>query len=223
MTDNSEIISKIQKVLALASNNPSAEEGQNAMLMAQKMMIENNISMSDVTISEIKTKEVLTQTVEQTKMSSWWHLNLAAIISDNFKCFNYTSRNKYEGITNIKFVGLKNDVETAKSVYLYAIEVVSYNSRKYVSTNKTRISTKGMKNEYIFGFLQGLKDKFAEQIKNNNWGLVVVKDPAVDDVYKSLHLRKGGRRSVTTNGSMEDRARGYTDGKNFQAISGNLT
>src|SRR3972149_1093942 len=178
---NPELISKIQKVLALANNNPSAEEGQTAMLLAQKLMMENNITISDISIGEIKTKEVVDQAVEESKMSSWWHQNLAVIIAENFKCTTYISRSHRVGITSIKFVGLKNDVEMARQVYLYAVETVSYNSIKYVSSNKTRISTRGMKNQYILGFLSGLRAKFAEQVKNNNWGLILVKDPAVQD------------------------------------------
>ena len=186
-------------------------------------MMENNITISDISIGEIKTKEVVDQAVEESKMSSWWHQNLAVIIAENFKCTTYISRSHRVGITSIKFVGLKNDVEMARQVYLYAVETVSYNSRKYVSSNKTRISTKGMKNQYILGFLSGLKEKFAEQVKNNNWGLILVKDPAVQDVVDKLNLRQNnGSRHIRTNGSDEDRNRGYTDGKNFQHVSGKL-
>ena len=221
MTDK-DIIIKIQKVLALASNNPSIEEGQNAMLMAQKMMLENNITMSDVSISEIQTKEAVDQTILSNSRSSWWHQNLAPIIADNFKCFMYRNRNRISGITSIKFVGLKDDVETAKNVYLYAIEVISYNYRKYVNENKDRISTIGIKNQYILGFLDGLKDKFAEQVKNNSWGLMIVKDPIVKEAYDKLHLKSAGRRTIMTNGNEQDRLNGYRDGKNFQPISGSL-
>ncbi len=104
---NPKLISKIQKVLELANNNPSVEEGQTAMLLAQKLMIENNITMSDVSITEIKTKEVVNQAVEESKVSSWWHQNLAVIIAENFKCKTYISRSHRIGITSIKFVGLK--------------------------------------------------------------------------------------------------------------------
>ncbi len=219
---NSDIITKIQKVLALATNNPSIEEGQTAMLSAQKIMLENNTSMSAVD-EKIKTKEVINQPILETKMSKWWHQHLAVIISDNFKCGVYIRRKKSIGITSIRFVGLKNDVETAKQVYLYAVEVISYNCKKYVLQNSDRISNKGIKNQYILGFLDGLKSKFVEQIKNNNWGLVIVKDPVVDSALKDLNLKKGGRRNITTNGNEQDRLNGYKDGKNFNVISGKLT
>ncbi len=221
MTDN-DVITKIQKVLALATNNPSIEEGQTAMLLAQKMMLENNISVSEVE-EKIKPKEVVDQSVEESTRSLWWHQHLAVIIANNFKCGTYISRKRNLGMTSIKFVGLKNDHETAKQVYLYAVQVISYNCKKYVLQNSDRISNKGIKNQYILGFLDGLKDKFAEQVKNNSWGLVIVKDPIVDSALKNLHLKSGGRRNITTNGSEQDRNSGYRDGKNFNMISGNLT
>lgn len=223
MTD-SDLITKIQKVLALASNNPSAEEGQTAMLLAQKMMAENNISISDVSVTEIRTKEVVDQTIEESKMSSWWHQHLSSIISKNFKCAVYISRNRNTGLSGIKFVGLKNDVELAKQIYLYAVETISYNCRKYVSDKKRIvISTKGMKNQYILGFMDGLREKFAEQVKNNQWGLILVKDPIVDEKVKSLNLGKYKNHTINTNGNEQDRYNGYKDGKNFNIISGKLT
>ncbi len=221
MTDK-DIIIKIKKVLALSTNNPSVEEGQTAMLLAQKMMMENNITMSDVSVSEIQTKEAIDQIVSSDSRSPWWYQGLASIIVKNFKCFMYISRNRIDRTTSIKFVGIKNDVETARHVYLYAIEVLSYNCKKYMNKNKDRISTNGIKNQYILGFLQGLKDKFEEQVKNNSWGLVIMKDPVVEEAHAKLHL-KSARRNITINGNEQDRLNGYKDGRNFQPISGNLT
>jgi len=40
MNEKESIISRIRKVLALAQNNHSKEKGQNAMLMAQKLIEE---------------------------------------------------------------------------------------------------------------------------------------------------------------------------------------
>jgi hypothetical protein len=225
MESNSDIINKIKKVLAYTSNT-NANEACNAMLLAQKMMIENNLSISDIVISEIKTKEVVNETVLVTRRSSWWHSSLANIISDNFKCGVYINRNRRDGLTNIKYVGLKEDVVLAKCVYLYAIEVITQKSIKHmqdVYMKSTYYGTiKGAKNEYIFGFLEGLKAKYAEQVKQNNWGLVIVKDPVVDGVIKNLHLKKGGKRTVITNGNDRDKSAGYTDGKSFQFVSGKL-
>lgn len=225
---NSDIIIKIKKVLALANDNPSVEEGQTAMLLAQKMMAENSISMAEVNTIKNYKKEVIDQVIEESSKSAWWHQSLSTIIADNFKCFVYTNRKhiftdkKFEGVTSIKFVGLKDDVELAKEVYLYAIEIITYNYKNYVKQNSDRLSKKGIKNSYIWGFLDGLRDKFAEQVKNNSWGLIIVKDPEVMNAFKNLRITIGGKRSVHMNASEQDKNNGYKDGKNFQYIAGKL-
>jgi hypothetical protein len=224
MTENNDIITKIQKVLALASNNPSEEEGQTAMLLAQKIMIENNLTMSDV-VSEIKTKEVINEPIFEAQKTSWWQHNLSSIIAENFMCAIYVNRNKYYKKTTFRFVGIKSDVETAKHVYLYAVKIITNNCENYIRNyiNKhPKTSIKGVSNQYIWGFLQGLKDKFKEQIKNNSWGLVVVKDPIVDEEFSKLKIKNGSIRNVRTNGNKEDEINGYRDGKNFIMISGEL-
>jgi len=223
-TKRKEILDKIRKVLALASNNPSEEEGQTAMLLAQKLMAENNILASDINKSETVKREVSNDLVESTTRSPWWHQALAGIIADNFKCFIYINKRKVIRKTNIKFVGLKNDVQIAKEVYWYALNVLEINSTKYVISNTIRgKSIKGMKNQYIYGFLDGLKEKFAEQIKNNSFALVLVKDPEVNKTYDDLHIKNGGKIIINCNGNEADRIQGYLDGKSFNHVSGSLT
>jgi len=119
-------------------------------------------------------------------------------------------------------IGLKDDAEITKQILLYAIDVLKYNFKKYVRENSDRIFTKGMKNQYIIGFLDGLKDKFFEQVKNNSWELVLVKDLIVNKKVEEHHLGKGGSSTVITNGNERDRNSGYRDGKKFNVISGKL-
>jgi len=44
---NERILEKLKKVLAKANNNPSAEEAKAAMLIAQRIMVKNNLCMDD--------------------------------------------------------------------------------------------------------------------------------------------------------------------------------
>jgi hypothetical protein len=228
---DSDIIEKIKKVLALASNNPSAEEGQTAMLLAQKMMIENKISMVDIEKSGIQQKDVNSISGVEAPTLKWWEKQLGIIIAENFKCITYIYTQRIASVVNgkyvikrtktLKIVGLKDDAELTKQVLLYAIEVLKSSFKKYVRKNSDRLFKKGIKNQYIIGFLDGLKDKFAEQVKNNGWGLVLVKDPIVNKTIEDLKLEKGGKSTVITNGSESDRKNGYNDGRNFQYVAGN--
>ena len=45
---NDKIILKVQNLLELAYDAPNDEEGQSALLMAQKLMVKHNLAMSDI-------------------------------------------------------------------------------------------------------------------------------------------------------------------------------
>lgn len=47
------IIEKIQNLLELAYDAPNDEEGQTALLMAQKLMVKHNLSLSDLEVQPI--------------------------------------------------------------------------------------------------------------------------------------------------------------------------
>ena len=60
MTDKN-IISKIEKLLALAGNNPSEAEAQAAMLKAQKLMAEHNLDLAQFKDKPQEKKEAVTE------------------------------------------------------------------------------------------------------------------------------------------------------------------
>lgn len=45
---NEKLIEKIKNLIQLANDNPSDEEGQTALLLAQKLMLKNNIALAEV-------------------------------------------------------------------------------------------------------------------------------------------------------------------------------
>ncbi len=53
---NNKVIFKIQNLLELAYDAPNDEEGQTALLMAQKLMVKHNLSMNDITTTQTKNK-----------------------------------------------------------------------------------------------------------------------------------------------------------------------
>ena len=63
MTDKN-IISKIEKLLALAGNNPSEAEAQAAMLKAQKLMAEHNLDLAQFKDKPQEKKEAIKDYVE---------------------------------------------------------------------------------------------------------------------------------------------------------------
>ena len=54
-------IEKIKKLLALAGNNPSEEEAQAAMLKAQELLLQNGLTMEEVTSHGEPAKKEVTE------------------------------------------------------------------------------------------------------------------------------------------------------------------
>lgn len=74
-----------------------------------------------------------------------------------------------------------------------------------------------LRNDYIAGFLSGLEDKFREQVQNNEWGLVLVKDKEVQNVYEEMSkdFRMSKASTARVLGDQHARASGYKQGKAF--------
>lgn len=210
------VIGKIQKALALANdNNTQAEESDTAMLMAQRLMAKYNISMSDIEVEEEKKDVVEGDGTEYTRLQ-WWMKDLSSIIGENFRCYNYmrTSRGKRK----IVFLGLEQDVQICKTVYDFALNAIKFHSDKYVKSKGIkgdRGHTIAVKNDYIAGYLEGLREKFREQVEQEGWGLILVKDNEVIERFEDMGVKNetGGTRS--TGGDQEAREKGYQDGKKF--------
>lgn len=88
MFSNKKIIEKVRKILAKANNNPSMEEAETVMLIAQRIMVENNLCIDDVNLTEVNEirKEAIEVKLSDKMRLSWWEKNLSGIIAKNFRC-----------------------------------------------------------------------------------------------------------------------------------------
>lgn len=207
---NENIIDKVQKLLALAGNNPNEAEAQAAMLKAQQLMAKYHIEASQVEDKKVE-KEVKTVYV-QGHQNTAWALSLAHIVTDNFRCS--LLRDPSYGLV---FIGLQEDVAIAKGVYLFAVNTLDRNMKKLRRQyRKAGKPTEGISQDYAIGFLTGLKAKYQEQVDRNNWSLVLVKDALVVQKFESLkHPDKKEYQAHVKAGSGDPGlfAKGYHDGK----------
>lgn len=220
MTDNN-IISKIEKLLALAGNNPSEAEAQAAMLKAQKLMAEHNLDLAQFKDKPQEKKEAIKDYVEGYHNTNW-AISLAKVICDNFRC-NLLKAPHY----GLVFVGLKEDVAICKAVFIFAAQTLDKNMKKLRRQyRKQGLPTDGISGDYSTGFIAGLKAKYKEQVDKNNWGLVLVKDALVEQLTKDIADTKkkasSGKR-LNCSGNPELYAKGYRDGKNLGANQKALT
>lgn len=63
------ILDKIKNLLELAADTPDDAEGQNAILLAQKLMLKHNVDMSQIEeLNSKKDETVTTQHYQQTRV-----------------------------------------------------------------------------------------------------------------------------------------------------------
>ena len=210
---NSNIISKIEKLLALAGNNPSETEAQAALLKAQQLMAEHNLDMAQFKDQPQEKKEAV---VEYFKgyHNTGWAISLAKVICDNFRCTLMRAAGY-----GLVFVGLKEDVAICRAVFTFASQTLDKNMMKLRRQyRKQGLPTDGISGDYAAGFVAGLKAKYQEQVEKNNWGLVLVKDALVEQKAQEIRNPKAKARSgkkLNRSGDMGLYTKGYMDGKSL--------
>ena len=77
------------------------------------------------------------------------------------------------------------------------------------------VDTRGIKNDYITGFLRGLRDKYKEQVESKGYALVLVKDDVVVKAVEKKKLKKRLKDNLVSSGLPGPFEAGYKDGRSF--------
>lgn len=211
------IVEKIQKMLATANDKAASEsEAQNALLMAQKFMAKHGLEMTDVIAhaDEDQKKEVVSDFTESQK-TEWWQGRLATIVANNFRCFIYVS--KYSGNQRIVFVGVKEDAEIAKTVYMFAASVLPHLAKKYLKDRKKKVekasgySFKDMTDKELYEIAENeLSDFELYELKNKYPEEKTYKMRLIMAVKKALGLE------IDASGIKNDYMQGFLNGLEAQ-------
>lgn len=204
----SKIIEKVQNLLELAYDAPNDEEGQTALLMAQRLMVKHNLSMSDIKTAQRNNNIGETVGHWEYRMP-WWKGQLAAVLGENFRCKTIRRRLVKKGITQMIFFGYDTDVELCTKVYEGALLYLEYRlKRLFPTVSKSR--WKDYKKSYLLGFLEGLNQRFKEQIQSSEEFALVVQVPA--EVLEEQRLRMGDLKKRTVNIQVEIDSEAYVTG-----------
>lgn len=210
------IKSKIQKLLTLAYD-ASDEESQTAMIHARRLMLKHNIVESEILSFNTNQKNVSNERVYRNKLL-WWHKKLAQIISYNFRCSLYTNTfNSHD--SEIRFVGLEQDVEIASMIFNFARASIHYHSKAFLFRPEIKRKWKRkhqFKNDYIEGYLAGLRQKFYQQNMSESLELAIMQDELVVQYYNSLNLATKNIHTPKMAGDTTAWNSGYIDGKKFE-------
>lgn len=225
MAINPKIVRKIQLLLNKTKNNPSKEEVQTALLMAQRFMAEYGITQAEVDThqDEFIADKKVTRSDYNYENLPWYKRSLSRVIANNFRCYSYI--NKRNRKSRVVFLGLEQDVELAKMTFDFACGAIKYGANQFAKEiRKERFigSIQGVKNSYMLGWIKGLEDQYKEQVAKNNWGLILVKDALVKREYENMSFSKRRSSSISVSGDSKARNAGYRDGKIFSSPSGRL-
>lgn len=146
MSNKNEMLNKIKNLLNTTTENGASEaEAQSAILLAQKLMAKHGLEMADVEANagdKATKKEVMEGYGTEGVKLAWWHKRLAQIIADNFRCY-YFLRVYYKE-TKIVFMGLKEDVEIAKSIFKFASIQIEHHARAYRKNRKKELEEQNL-------------------------------------------------------------------------------
>ncbi len=216
------IISKVQRLLAL-SKSSNENEAQNAMMMAQRLLIKYRLSIKDVEKYKNENVKIDENRTGIKFRGSNWKSNLSKVIADNFGCYLFYRTGRTHEIC---FYGKKEDVVICNIMLEYAIKSVNLNGDRLIKKlkqDKRRKYFNGIKNDYALGFIKGLDERFKEQLNSNKeWALILAKEQVVIEGFKEFSSEF---TTVQTNTKFNKHLFafnvGIEDGKNFD-ISGRI-
>lgn len=205
MTDMNKMLEKVQKLLALAGNNPSEEEAKAAAMKAQKLIAQYNLDLSSLS-SEEKIEYKLLKAEHPN--NNGYRGQLASIIAPNFRC-----KAIYIG-TQVHFFGREGDVDTCVDVFNYLYKTMRTNGcRQERIARKEGRSAHGVANCYWSGFMKGLNDELGAQSK----ALAIIVPEDVKDKFTKKFPRVGVNNRMGVRHTRYDKDAfdtGYTDGRN---------
>lgn len=204
------VILKVQKLLARSQSSFEAE-AQTALLKAQQLLAKHNLSMADC--EEVGVVGEVTHVRTEFSAYNAWVRQLGHITADNFCCdILVVHRGSYYRVV---FVGFETDAKIAAQIFEYSAAFVDRRGSNVAQTyNDKGLSSRGIKADYIQGFLAGLKQAYAIQRTSTEFSLALVVPQEV-----KAEMSKYGSGSFPNaswgRGSAEARAKGYHDGQEY--------
>jgi hypothetical protein len=232
MNNDSKLIDRLKKLLALAGNNPSQSEAEAALSKAQAIAIEHGIDLAMIGETENE-EEIVRDEMEFGQRLPTVNNYVTNVLIKFFNVRIITSGSRYGG-RKLIFVGKQSDINTAKYVYNWLSDTMVRCWHSYHKANKHTVNI-SHKQSYLFGFYNGLinklesnkkdieKDKLKTVEEQNKYAVAVVNlqtkiQDFINEEFPSL--RTGPARTIRMNQSSYNR--GLTDGINCNIAKGGI-
>lgn len=209
---------KIAKLLALSSS-PNNKEAQAALLKARELMAKHKLTMEECQADAQARTVQRTVGVEFTTMTDSWAVPLANTIGKRYCCAVFRRAAPRAKKAEIGFIGLEDDFDVCKRVYLYAYEYIKMRCNDIRCAQRHFSSAKAIRdmcNTFGWAFCHGLQSAFEEQeAQHQEWALAMVLPQPVQDIIAGL----GGERTYSPPKGDSWRASygraGFAEGKQF--------
>ena len=215
------VIDRIRKLLALSGANNSRGEAESAMLKAQEMLIMHNLSLDDVSDS-VESRNVGEVRIRIGGVIKAYYTILACVIAENHRCMLGRTSKIENGkiVCYLCFTGLENDVLVAEHVYNFALITMENLATQYakeykIANPKSFIKKQEHKHSYKHGFIAGMRARYKEQVRDNDWGLVLVCDALVIARHEEIFSVKARKQRDVTCRDNKAFTQGYNDGREF--------
>ena len=211
------VVEKIQKLLARATNNSNQYEAEAALLKARELMAKYKVSESAVYSSkeEIKRSEYWKEAF--TSGRNAWFVYLGNVIAQNHCCgmvwVSDKNKNKYIG-----FVGLGNDPEIAREIFDYAVRFVHHHVEELIWNTTEKLNPVNWENSFGTGFAKGLQTQYKKQFagQDDELALSLVQSPQVSEYLKAQKETSFKYAQDTMNRVAA--LRGFAEGIGFQVM-----
>ena len=201
------IIDKINKLLALANNNPNESEAMSAALKAQELMARYNIEVEQLD-QKPENREIVKEIYAASDKHEMkkWKFGLAAVIAENFRCKMYVINKQ-----DVVFYGFQEDAKIALSVFSFLYQIGNKLAVRYYNRcKKDGTQTRGVMNTYLIGFKNGV----AEALSRQCVALMIVTPQEVTDSFEDMAKNMSVMNTkVQTNGNREAYNQGMQDGR----------
>lgn len=191
---NEKTLNKIRALLAKTIENGCTEaEAMAALEIAQKLMIEHEISLEDLKLED--EKAIVARSDMRDPQNVRWQICYYIAL--------FTETRSFGNKKNVKFVGLKADVDFAiwltdtLAAFVHA-QLKSYmwknGYQKFQGNKRAKVI-----NSFVTGCTNTICNKLAEMVKerkptSNGTALVIAKNALIDDAIKDLGIRPADNR-----------------------------
>lgn len=207
--DKAAIIDKVNKLLALAGNNPNEHEAANAAAQAQRLMEKYQIAQFQVGGDQDDSTGmgVIDGVIIRQGRMDIWMQSLFVDLCHLYECDGYRARHG----GGLRAIGLESDVEMVKTMFGYLVKVIRHLHKVEWDVAKARGEYSGgrrMANAFRRGFCQGAADRIVQRLQGEKAeaaaaecdvrALVVVKKDKIDKFKEDndYKFRKQSRRSA---------------------------